>query len=57
MMTPEMHSQIVAAAARLRAGGVVAFPTETVYGLGADISNPSAVRRIFEIRDGPPTIR
>ncbi len=53
MMTPEMHSQIVAAAARLRAGGVVAFPTETVYGLGADISNPSAVRRIFEIKGRP----
>lgn len=53
MMTPEMHSLIVAAAARLRAGGVVAFPTETVYGLGADISNPSAVRRIFEIKGRP----
>lgn len=53
MMTPEMHSQIVAAAIRLRAGGVVAFPTETVYGLGADISNPSAVRRIFEIKGRP----
>ncbi len=52
-MTPEMHSQIVAAAAQLRAGGVVAFPTETVYGLGADISNPSAVRRIFEIKKRP----
>lgn len=53
MMTPEMYGQIVAAAARLRAGGVVAFPTETVYGLGADISNPSAVRRIFEIKGRP----
>ncbi|MEK6708461.1 MAG: L-threonylcarbamoyladenylate synthase [Pseudomonadota bacterium] len=53
VITLEMHDQIVAAAARLRAGGVVAFPTETVYGLGADISNPSAVRRIFEIKGRP----
>ena len=52
-MASGMHDQIVSAAARLRAGGVVAFPTETVYGLGADISNPSAVRRIFEIKRRP----
>lgn len=52
-MTTEMHEQITVAAARLRAGGVVAFPTETVYGLGADISSPSAVRRIFEIKGRP----
>ncbi|HMW77867.1 MAG TPA: Sua5/YciO/YrdC/YwlC family protein, partial [Rhodocyclaceae bacterium] len=30
----------------LRAGELVAFPTETVYGLGADASNPAAVARI-----------
>lgn len=34
-------------------GGVVAFPTETVYGLGADAANPDAVRRIFEIKGRP----
>lgn len=53
MLTAEMHSQIVIAAALLRAGGTVAFPTETVYGLGADVSNPSAVRRLFEIKGRP----
>lgn len=37
----------------LRAGGLVAFPTETVYGLGADASNPRAVRRIFEVKGRP----
>ena len=37
------------AVAVLRAGGLVAFPTETVYGLGADASNPAAVRKIFEV--------
>ena len=41
------------AVAVLRAGGLVAFPTETVYGLGADASNPAAVRRIFEAKGRP----
>ncbi len=44
---------IVAAAACLRAGGLVAFPTETVYGLGADVGNPHAVRRIFAAKGRP----
>ncbi|HWG93427.1 MAG TPA: Sua5/YciO/YrdC/YwlC family protein, partial [Mycobacteriales bacterium] len=35
------------AAARLRAGGLVAFPTETVYGLGASALDEAAVRRVF----------
>ena len=43
------------AVAVLRAGGLVAFPTETVYGLGADASNPAAVRRIFEAKGRPAT--
>jgi L-threonylcarbamoyladenylate synthase len=41
------------AAAILRAGGLVAFPTETVYGLGADAANPAAVRRIFAAKGRP----
>lgn len=41
------------AAAVLRAGGLVAFPTETVYGLGADARNPEAVRRIFLAKGRP----
>jgi L-threonylcarbamoyladenylate synthase len=36
-------------------GGLVAFPTETVYGLGANAFDPSAVRRIFEVKGRPPT--
>jgi L-threonylcarbamoyladenylate synthase len=47
------QSLIAQAAARLRAGGVVAFPTETVYGLGADARNEQAVRRVFEIKGRP----
>lgn len=37
----------------LRAGGLVAFPTETVYGLGADAANDTAVARIFEAKGRP----
>ena len=43
------------AVAVLRAGGLVAFPTETVYGLGADAGNPAAVRKIFEVKGRPST--
>ncbi|MCU0845218.1 MAG: L-threonylcarbamoyladenylate synthase [Spirochaetes bacterium] len=41
------------AAGLLRAGGIVAFPTETVYGLGADALNPVACARIFEAKNRP----
>ena len=44
---------VAAAAASLAAGEVVAFPTETVYGLGADATNPDAVRRIFTLKGRP----
>ncbi len=37
----------------LRAGGLVAFPTETVYGLGANATNARAVRRIYEVKGRP----
>jgi len=37
----------------LHAGGVIAFPTDTAYGLGADPFNETAVRRIFEIKGRP----
>lgn len=41
------------AVTRLRAGGLVAFPTETVYGLGADARNAAAVARIFSMKGRP----
>lgn len=41
------------AALVLKHGGLVAFPTETVYGLGADASNESAINRIFEVKNRP----
>lgn len=44
---------LASAAAKLRAGGLVAFPTETVYGLGADATNPAAVARIYAVKGRP----
>ena len=44
---------IAEAAAVIRSGGLVAFPTETVYGLGADALNPSAVQGIFRAKGRP----
>ena len=41
------------AAKRLKAGGIVAFPTETVYGLGVDAENSSAVARMYEVKGRP----
>ena len=52
-MTSDASSQIQRAAALLRAGEVVAFPTETVYGLGADALNPAAVAKVFAAKDRP----
>jgi L-threonylcarbamoyladenylate synthase len=43
------------ASARLREGKVVAFPTETVYGLGADALNTDAVREVFRLKGRPST--
>jgi len=47
--------EIETAVQALRDGELVAFPTETVYGLGANAQNPAAVRRIFEAKGRPPT--
>lgn len=48
-------SEIEAAAAALRAGELVAFPTETVYGLGADARQREALRRIYALKGRPST--
>lgn len=52
MVTP---SEIQHAAAVLKDGGVVAFPTETVYGLGADAANAAAVAKIYALKGRPST--
>lgn len=50
---PADETAIAEAAARLRAGELVAFPTETVYGLGGDAANDRAVARIFAAKGRP----
>ena len=45
--------EVARAAAALRAGELVAFPTETVYGLGADASSPVALARLYEVKGRP----
>ena len=52
-MTARVTSIPAEAARVLRDGGVAAFPTETVYGLGADALNPDAVARVFEVKGRP----
>lgn len=53
MLKQRFQKNIRAAADILLQGGVVAFPTETVYGLGADASNPQALRRVFDTKGRP----
>jgi L-threonylcarbamoyladenylate synthase len=53
MGTDTSSAEIAAAAARLRAGELVAMPTETVYGLAADARSPDAVRKIFAAKGRP----
>lgn len=48
-----MTTDVALAVERLRAGGLVAMPTETVYGLGADAERPEAVARIFAVKGRP----
>src|SRR3546814_4260315 len=50
---PDMEQQLSAAARRLAQGGLVAFPTETVYGLGADAENPQALASIYAAKGRP----
>lgn len=49
------QDEIQEAVEALRAGDLVAFPTETVYGLGANANNPDAVRKIFRAKGRPST--
>jgi L-threonylcarbamoyladenylate synthase len=49
----EMKEAVSAACALLRAGEIVALPTETVYGLAADALNPAAVAKVFAAKERP----
>jgi L-threonylcarbamoyladenylate synthase len=53
---PSYPPEFIAQAARiLRDGGIAVFPTETVYGVGADIRNPAAVSRVFALKNREPS--
>ena len=53
-MTDRGDAAVARAVAVLRAGGVIALPTETVYGLAADVANPAAIARVYAIKGRPP---
>jgi L-threonylcarbamoyladenylate synthase len=53
--TGAVAPDIAAAVAALRAGELVAFPTETVYGLGGDARNPEALRKVYALKGRPST--
>jgi L-threonylcarbamoyladenylate synthase len=53
LLLPADDDSILAAASMLRRGGLVAFPTETVYGLGANALDAAAVRRVFAAKGRP----
>ncbi len=53
MLLPPSEQSLTLASDLLRSGQLVAFPTETVYGLGADAMNPEAVRSIFRAKGRP----
>src|SRR3954451_18471261 len=50
---PAGDAAVAAAARALAEGGLVAFPTETVYGLGADATNPTAIARLYQAKGRP----
>jgi L-threonylcarbamoyladenylate synthase len=50
---PAGEAAVAAAARSLAAGGLVAFPTETVYGLGADATNPAAIAHLYQAKGRP----
>ena len=49
----DIQPQIEQGIAILRQGGLVAYPTDTVYGLGACISLPQAVERVYQVKERP----
>ncbi|MCX6001730.1 MAG: L-threonylcarbamoyladenylate synthase [Chloroflexi bacterium] len=55
-ITPALLGQVKKTTDIMRSGGIVAYPTDTVYGLGADIFNNAAVTRIFAVKKRPLTM-
>lgn len=55
-MDAETHDRVELAITALRRGGVIAYPTEAVYGLGCDPANEAAFRRLFDLKHRPPSL-
>jgi len=53
-LSPAVTKQIIRGAQIIQHGGIVAYPTDTVYGLGASIYNDEAIRKVFSIKSRPP---
>lgn len=52
----DIQQQVERGISILRQGGIVAYPTDTVYGLGACASVPQAVERVYKVKERPPNI-
>jgi len=50
MAKPVFEDDLKQAVAVMRQGGIILYPTDTIWGIGCDASNPAAVRRIFELK-------
>ncbi len=55
-ITPALLGQVKTTTDIMRSGGIVAYPTDTVYGLGADVFNDEAVARVFAVKKRPLTM-
>lgn len=53
ILLSDNEQHLIKAAEMIKNGEVIGIPTETVYGLGADASNPNAVQKIFEAKGRP----
>lgn len=53
-IVPDDDAGLAAAIAALRAGGIVAIPTDTVYGIAVDLDTAGGIERLFAVKDRPP---
>jgi L-threonylcarbamoyladenylate synthase len=52
-LSPQLMSQVERAVGILKKGGIVAYPTDTVYGLGGDVFSVEAIKRIYKVKQRP----
>lgn len=50
----EFENDIIHCLETLRQGGIILYPTDTIWGIGCDATNPDAVQKIFELKQRPP---